>query len=130
MYSHGAPGLRDMLCHMLNSWIVFSRATSMHSGSGCRCSNLPSEIVRRVPYTPHVTARMSANGFRYGVALGGTVCGAAGQSNCRSSSHLAYSCKDLAIVSEFDLSASNGPLSAETWFSRGRSTEFAAATPP
>src|SRR5262249_39604637 len=108
MYSQGAPGLRDMLCHMLNSWIVLSRATSMHSGSGCRCSNRPSEIVSNVPYTPHVTTRMSASGLRYGVALGKTGAGAAGESTCRSSSQSAYSCRDLAIVSEFDLPASNG----------------------
>src|SRR5882724_5918353 len=97
MYSHGAPGLRDMLFHMLNSWIVLSSATSMHKGSGCRNSNRPSANVSSVPYTPQVTARTPPRGFRYGVALGATGLGAVGHNSFRSSSHWLYSSNDLGM---------------------------------
>src|SRR5579863_8863153 len=97
MYSHGAPGLRDMLFHILNSWIVLSSATSMHKGSGCRNNNRPSARVNSVPYTLQVTARMPARGFRYGVALGATGAGATGHNSLRSSSHWVYSSRVLGM---------------------------------
>src|SRR5690348_62893 len=97
MYSHGAPGLRDMLFHMLNSWIVLSSETSMHKGSGCRNSSRPSASVKSVPYTLQVTARIPARGLRYGVALGATGRGATGHNSLRSSSHWVYSSNDLGM---------------------------------
>src|SRR5262245_26384893 len=99
MYSLGWPGLRDIEPHILNSWIVLSRALDMMNAWGCSKTRSPSGIARSAPYAFDKTTRTSLDRARRGRVPAGVPVGAGGDGmSFRLSRYVAYWSRVRGVV--------------------------------